>query len=135
MPHTPPAYGAGSEMAPDPAWRSYSSLMTTPTEVSKLDGAATAFRITAYVEATTFLMLLGSSLLFRVFDGPDLIKVMGPVHGIAFLVYLVLVLVIREAQGWRFWPTVGIIFLSAVPFGGFWAGIHLKDDGPVPARA
>ncbi|MDQ6910506.1 MAG: DUF3817 domain-containing protein [Actinomycetota bacterium] len=107
--------------------------MTTPTQASKLDGAPMAFRITAYVEAATLLMLLGSSLLFRVFDGPDLVKVMGPVHGIAFLVYLVLVLVIRESQGWRFWPTVGIIFLSAVPFGGFWAGSHLRNNELAPA--
>ncbi len=99
---------------------------------SKLDGTAQAFRITAYAEATTFLMLLGSSLLFRVFDGPDFISVMGPVHGMAFLVYLVLVLVIREGQGWRFWRTVGVILLAAVPLGGFWAGSHLRNEELAP---
>ncbi len=100
---------------------------------SKLDGAALAFRITAYVEATTFLLLLAADIVFRVFDGPDLIAVMGPVHGIAFLVYLILVLTIREGQGWHFWRTVGVIFLAAVPLGGFWAGAHLKDDEPATA--
>ncbi|HEX8770414.1 MAG TPA: DUF3817 domain-containing protein [Acidimicrobiales bacterium] len=107
--------------------------MTTPTHDSKLDGAALAFRITAYVEATTFLLLLGSSIVKRAFDGPDFVTVMGPVHGIAFLVYVVLVLAIREGQGWRFWPTVGVILLAAVPFGGFWAGSHLRAEEPAPA--
>lgn len=104
--------------------------MTTPTQTSKLGGAALAFRASAYIEATTFLMLLASSLTFRVFDGPDFVSVMGPVHGIAFLIYVVLVLVIREGQGWRFWRTVLVLFLAAVPLGGFWAGTHLRNNEP-----
>lgn len=102
-------------------------------QASKLDGAAIAFRVAAYVEAITFLLLLSASVTHRVFEGPNLVPVMGPVHGIAFLVYVVLVLVIREGQGWHFWRTVLVIFLAAVPFGGFWAGAHLKDDEPAPA--
>jgi integral membrane protein len=107
--------------------------MTTPIQDSNLDGSALAFRITAYVEATTFLLLLASSVVKRGFDGPDLVTIMGPVHGIAFLIYLILVLVIREGQGWRFWRTVGVILLAAVPFGGFWAGSHLRTEDPAPA--
>jgi integral membrane protein len=107
--------------------------MTTPTRASKVEGAPLAFRVAAYVETMTFLLLLGSSLLFRVFDGPDFISIMGPVHGVAFLVYLVLVLAIRDGQGWTFWHTVLIIFLAAVPLGGFWAGSHLKNNESAPA--
>jgi integral membrane protein len=109
--------------------------MTTPVQASSLDGTAVAFRAAAYVEATTFLLLLSASIAFRVFDGPDFVAVMGPVHGIAFLVYLVLVLAVRDSQGWSFWRTVLIVFLAAVPFGGFWAGAHLKADSGAPARA
>ncbi|HUQ63798.1 MAG TPA: DUF3817 domain-containing protein [Acidimicrobiales bacterium] len=104
--------------------------MTTPMQGSKLDGTALAFRIVAYLEAATFLLLLASSITFRVFDGPDFISIMGPVHGIAFLVYVVLVLAVREGQGWSFWHTVLILFLALVPFGGFWAGSHLKTEDP-----
>ncbi len=95
--------------------------MATPTERS-------AFRLVAVVEAVTYLVLLAAVLLYRVFDGPDYIGFLGPVHGIAFLVYLVLVLRVREGQGWGFWRTIVVILAAAVPFGGFWAGRHLVDE-------
>jgi hypothetical protein len=48
-------------------------------------------------------------------------------------VYLFLVLVIRDDQGWGFWRTIVVILAAAVPFGGFWAGRHLTDE-PAAAR-
>jgi integral membrane protein len=95
---------------------------------STLRGSTAAFRVVAYVEAATYLVLLGAVVLYRVFDGPDFISLLGPIHGIAFLVYLFLVLAIREGQGWGFWRTVVVILAAAVPLGGFWAGRHLADE-------
>jgi integral membrane protein len=87
-----------------------------------------AFRAVAYVEAATYLALLAAVVLYRVLDGPDFIGFLGPVHGIAFLVYLALVLRIREGQGWGLWRTLVVVLLAAVPFGGFWAGHDLADE-------
>ncbi len=87
---------------------------------SKLRGEIGAFRVVAVVEAVTYLVLLGAVVLYRVLDGPDLIGVLGPVHGIAFLVYLVLALRIRESQKWSLGRTIIVILAAAVPFGGFW---------------
>jgi integral membrane protein len=87
---------------------------------------ANAFRITAYVEALSYLVLLTFVVVYRVFDGPDLIRVPGMVHGIVVLVYFVMVLRIRESQGWSVGETLLILLASALPFGGFWAGRHLK---------
>ena len=42
------------------------------------------------------------------------------------LVYFVMVLRIRESQGWSVGETLLILLASALPFGGFWAGRHLK---------
>lgn len=92
-----------------------------------------AFRVAAYVEAVTYLVLLAAVLLYRVFDGPDFIGFLGPVHGIAFLVYLVLVLRIREGQGWGLGRTIIVILAAAVPFGGFWAGRHLAEEEVEPS--
>ncbi len=108
-------------------------MATSPTSYSAFRGATGAFRAVAYFEAITYLLLLAATVVHRVFDGPDFVSALGPVHGIAFLVYVALVLKIRESQGWTFWPTVGIIALSAVPFGGFWAGSHVRDDAPAVA--
>ena len=99
--------------------------MAEPTQPT-LSGEANAFRITAYIEAVTFLVLLGFVFVYRVLDGRDLIRVPGMVHGIMAVVYLVMTLRVREAQGWSLVRTAVILFLSAVPLGGFWAGRHLR---------
>ena len=90
--------------------------------------ATGAFRIVAIIEAVTYLALLAAVVTYRVFDGPDAISALGPVHGIAFLIYLALALKIREVQGWSFWQTVGVIVASAIPVGGFLVANRLVDE-------
>ncbi len=108
--------------------------MVTPPSRPALRGPTAAFRAVAYFEAATYLLLLAAVVLYRVFDGPDFIGVLGPIHGIAFLVYFVLVLQIREGQGWNLWRTLVVVIAAAIPLGGFWAGRHLKDEAqPDPA--
>ena len=87
----------------------------------------------AYFEAASYLLLLAAVVLYRVLDGPDFVSVLGPIHGVAFLVYLGLVLRIRPDQGWCLWHTILVLLASAVPFGGFWAGRHLNEDQPESA--
>ena len=91
-------------------------------------GPTGAFRVVAYVEAATYLVLLAAVVLYRLLDGPDFIGFLGPVHGIAFLVYLLLVLLVREGQGWGLWRTLVVVLLAAVPFGGFWAGRDVAEE-------
>lgn len=101
-------------------------MATTPS--SKFRGLTGAFRAVAYIEAATFLVLLAAVFIKRVLDGPEsLVSVFGPIHGIAFLVYLYLVLRIRAGQGWGLGRTIAVILASAVPLGGFWAGRHLAE--------
>ena len=103
--------------------------MSTAPNPSRVGREIGAFRVVAVVEAVTYLLLLGAVVLKRVLDGPDLVSVLGPIHGVAFLVYLVLVLRIRESQGWNLGRTIVVIVASAVPFGGFWVERRLVTDG------
>lgn len=84
------------------------------------------FRTIAYVEAVSFLALLAASFVKRVIEGPDLVPVLGAVHGVIFLVYVVFVLKVRESQGWSLGRTILVIVLAAIPFGGFFVGRDLK---------
>lgn len=92
------------------------------------------FRLVAYTEAVTFLMLLAGVVVLHGFGGPDFVKIMGPVHGVIFLVYFVMVLNVRESQGWSLWRTVVVIIASALPFGGFFVGRDLVE-GTTPSSA
>ena len=84
------------------------------------------FRTVAYLEAVSFLVLLAASFVKRVVEGPDLVPVIGAVHGVIFLVYVVLVLKVRESQGWGLGRTIWVIVAAAIPFGGFFVGRHLE---------
>lgn len=86
------------------------------------------FRLVAFVEAATYLALLSAVVLYRVLDGPDFIGALGPVHGIVFLVYFVLVLKVRESQGWGLGRTLLVLIASALPFGGFVVGRDLVEQ-------
>ncbi len=82
----------------------------------------------AYFEAISYLLLLVAVVVHRVLDGSDWVGVLGPIHGIAFLVYLGLVVHLRDDQGWGLRATIVVILAGVVPLGGFWAGHHLSDE-------
>jgi integral membrane protein len=109
--------------------------MASPSRTARLGGELGAFRAVAYAEAVTYLALLAAVVVYRLLDGPDFIGVLGPIHGLIFLVYFYLVLRIREGQGWGFWPTIGVLVASAIPLGGFWAGRHLVEEDRPTAGA
>lgn len=91
------------------------------------------FRAVAYFEAVTYLVLLGATLVKRGFDGPDAVSVLGPIHGIAFIVYVILALKVRPSQGWSLGRLLLVILLSAIPLGGFFVGRDLLDETPATA--
>ena len=92
------------------------------------------FRLVAVVEAVTYLALLAAVVLYRVFDGPRFIGFLGPVHGVAFLVYFVLAIQIRESQGWNLSRLILVILASALPLGGFVVERSLVDDTDAARR-
>lgn len=93
-----------------------------------LDVSLRAFRIVALIEATTFLLLLvlgtGVDQLFGERLG---VHVLGPIHGLFFLAYVVIALGIREREGWTAKQTLGILAGAVLPFGGYAVDRWLDD--------
>jgi integral membrane protein len=87
------------------------------------------FRIVALIEAISFLALLVATIVHRVFDGSDAgVNVLGPVHGMLFLAYVLLALLVREEQGWSVGQTLIVIVASAIPFGAFVVNAKMVRD-------
>lgn len=82
----------------------------------------------------SYLALLVATLVKRGFDGPDYVSVLGPIHGMLFLGYLVLTLTVREEQEWTGWQTILVLAASAVPFGAILVNSRMVRD-PEPAAA
>ncbi len=90
------------------------------------------FRLVALAEAVSYLALLVATFVKRGLDGPDLVAVLGPIHGILFLVYLVLTLLVREEQRWTAAQTIVVLVAAAVPFGAFVVNSRMVHD-PAPS--
>ena len=77
------------------------------------------FRYVALVEATTFLLLLVASVVKNTGGSEIGVKVLGPIHGLLFIAYVVMALNLRESAGWTGRQTVWILIGAVLPFGGY----------------
>jgi integral membrane protein len=77
--------------------------------VSPLIGA---LRIVALLESLSFAVLIVGSVLKRT-TGPDLVPVLGPLHGALFVALVVLVLVNLRALRWSWWFTLVMLTIGS----------------------
>jgi integral membrane protein len=78
-----------------------------------------SFRYVALAEATTFLALLVATVVKRT-DGNEIgVQVLGPIHGLLFIAYVVMTLQLRSECGWTNKQTFWILVGAVLPFGGY----------------
>ena len=76
--------------------------------------------IASFAEATTLLLLLGLAVPLKHLGGWDMgVRVMGPVHGLAFLGYVWMALQTVAGACWSRAEIVRLFIVAFVPFGGF----------------
>lgn len=78
-----------------------------------------AMRYIALAEATSFLALLIASFVKRTGGGELGVQVLGPIHGLLFIAYVVVALNIRHDMGWSGRTTFWVLVGAVVPFGGY----------------
>ncbi|MEX2291764.1 MAG: DUF3817 domain-containing protein [Mycobacteriales bacterium] len=71
-----------------------------------------ALRVVALLETLSFTVLLVGSLLKRT-TGPDLVPVLGPLHGALYLGLVVLVLANLERLRWSWWFTLLMLTIGS----------------------
>ncbi|MEV6202054.1 DUF3817 domain-containing protein [Streptomyces sp. NPDC051771] len=84
-------------------------------------------RLVSAPEAVSFLLLLVCSVLKRTTDF-NAVPVMGAVHGILFVLYVLFWLDAWNRTKWSFGTAAVYFLLSVVPFGGFFADRKLKRE-------
>jgi integral membrane protein len=79
------------------------------------------FRITSFLEGVSYLLLLFIATPIKYLQGnPEYVKLLGMPHGILFMLYIVLAIVIKKEMNWNN-KTLGIVLLCAIiPFGTFY---------------
>ena len=84
--------------------------------------AVRAFRVVAVVEAISWLILIVATIVkYATHPHKQLgVQIMGPIHGVLFLVYVALVLFeVRRKIDWSVRTTLVVLADSIIPFGGF----------------
>jgi len=92
------------------------------------------FRYVALLEATSFLLLLVASYFKNVQDQGLGVDILGPIHGLLFIAYVVMALSLRNDMGWSTSTTLLILVGAVLPFGGYvvdrWLERNASDDAP-----
>ncbi|HKV00159.1 MAG TPA: DUF3817 domain-containing protein [Vineibacter sp.] len=94
-------------------------------------------RLVSLVEGTTLVVLMGIAVPLKHLMGyPTATAVMGPIHGVAFLIYVWMVINTVSGGDWSRGEIVRLIVAAFVPFGAFLNARFLKrreDALAVPA--
>jgi integral membrane protein len=90
-------------------------------------------RYIALAEATSFIALLIASVIKRTGGSEAGVEVLGPIHGVLFLAYVVVALNIRHDMGWSGKTTFWVLVGAVVPFGGYVVDWRLLRENRQPA--
>jgi integral membrane protein len=77
------------------------------------------FRYVALAEATSFLALLVASAIKNTGGSETGVQILGPIHGLLFVAYVVMALNLRSELGWTNKQTFWILVGAVLPFGGY----------------
>ncbi|MGJ8759520.1 MAG: DUF3817 domain-containing protein [Polaribacter sp.] len=79
------------------------------------------FRIVSILEGVSYLLLLFIATPIKYLqDDPSYVKMLGMPHGILFMLYVVLAIVIKKEMNWKN-KTLGMVLIaSVIPFGTFY---------------
>lgn len=83
-------------------------------------GALAWFRLVAFLEGCSYLLLLGIAMPLKyIWHWPDAVRPLGSVHGALFVAYAVLVAILFFGKRWTFNRSAWAMILSFLPFGTF----------------
>ncbi|WP_438961698.1 DUF3817 domain-containing protein [Nonlabens sp.] len=81
----------------------------------------TLFKYLAIIEGYSFLLILFITMPLKYIAGMGMPnKIIGMAHGVLFLSYIVVAIIIAQEKKWNFKDTFIVMIMSVVPFGTFW---------------
>ena len=86
------------------------------------------FRMTALAEGISFLTLLFIAMPMKYFMGmPEVVRVVGSIHGVLFVLYVGLLAMLHFRQRWSFIFSLYALLASVIPFGTFMLDKQLRE--------
>lgn len=79
------------------------------------------FKIVSYLEGISYLLILFVTMPLKyLFESPEPNKIIGMAHGVLFLLYIVLAILIKSEKQWNIKTLAIVLLCSIIPFGTFW---------------
>ena len=86
-------------------------------------------RLIAFIEGISFLLLLGVAMPLKYFaDLPAAVQIVGWIHGVLFVLYLLAVAEVTVKHRWALTMTAVALFASLIPFGTFLLDVRLRRE-------
>ena len=105
-----------------------------------MDISIKQFKIISTLEALSFLLLLGIAMPLKyIFEMPQMVQVVGMLHGILFIMYVLAAYFIKEKLQWPTATFLIVLLCSVLPFGPFYAErkyliFRNASEIPLPTR-
>jgi integral membrane protein len=92
-----------------------------------MDSQLGRLRVISYLEGVSLLLLVGVGVPLKHFGSdPTMVKLIGPVHGILFLLFIISALGVGVEQNWKFKETTWKVLIACIiPFGTFYIDRHI----------
>ena len=107
--------------APEPKITTDEESPANQAGVRGITGALARYRILAYVVGVGLLALVASMILDYGFDQPQFTRIVGPVHGFLYVVYLVFAVDLGLKARWPIVRTGLVLLAGMIPFVSFFA--------------
>ena len=79
------------------------------------------FRIVAFLEGVSFILLMTIGLYFKYqLNDDSYVKLLGMPHGLLFVIYIILAYLLRKEEDWNTKDFTIVLFASVIPFGTFY---------------
>lgn len=86
------------------------------------------FKIVSFLEGVSYILLLGLGMYYKYFlNDPTYVKMFGMPHGVLFIGYIILAIILKYQLKWTGKTFSIICLLSLLPFGTFFVGKYLKS--------
>ena len=85
------------------------------------------FKIISLLEGVSYILLLFIAVPIKYLQGnPEYVKLLGMPHGLLFVLYIVLAIMLKQELKWTTKIFGMVCLLSILPFGTFFVGKYLK---------
>ena len=79
------------------------------------------FRIVAFIEGISYLLLMTVGLYFKYqLNDDSYVKLLGMPHGILFSIYILIAFLLRKKENWSYKDFAIILSSSIIPLGTFY---------------